>query len=264
MALARGHYTPENEYFCRYFRLVNETGPKVLRKVLTFAAGSSTVEAYLNNNITKIKSLKSRRILSQAQYDIIFPPNNSPFNLEIWDVTLLCAVIKNVCTISPLAKNEIESIRLARNAIGHNPNPYFEKADFDKRWSDFSNSINLLLTYCNDNDFETKTLDEIKIIQTSPLSIAPVLEVFYAYVKNNSETKEEILECQMKMNQMQDTLERSLDKISKRVDTIYEVQLYTRVSKSGIYLYFLFTRRICIQLSLPDHHLYISCSLVIY
>jgi hypothetical protein len=33
-----GHFSPENENFCRYFRLVNETAVKPLRKIVLKAA----------------------------------------------------------------------------------------------------------------------------------------------------------------------------------------------------------------------------------
>jgi hypothetical protein len=178
-----GHFSPENENFCRYFRLVNETALKPLRKILENAASSRklTVENFLLKRQGTFTILSQRGIIQKHQYDKIFPQTGR-FEIENIDITLMCVIVKNICTVSSKARKANEEIRKSRNELCHNPVIALSRLDYYSNFSNVHNKIKILLQECQDATFETEIENEIKNIDESPVSVSSVLNLFKEFL----------------------------------------------------------------------------------
>jgi hypothetical protein len=178
-----GLFSPENEYFCRYFRLVNETAVKPLRKILENAATARklTVENFLLNHQKTLKVLFQRGIIQKHQYDKIFP-QTGPFVIENIDLSLMCAIIKNICILSNKGRNACEDIRNSRNELCHTSDIALSRLDYYSKFSYVHNKIKILLQEYQDVTFETAIESEIKNIDESPVSVSPVLNLFKEFL----------------------------------------------------------------------------------
>ena len=174
-----GHFSPENEYFCRYFRLVNETSSKPLLKILqnTAASRQMTVDAFLSSNKGTMQNLCTRGILQKHQFDTMYPKTGH-FHIENLDISLLCVILKIICNVSSKGKTAYEDIRKSRNELCHNPVIALTRLDYYNKFSNVNSAIKILLQECNDVTFEAEIEKEIKNIDESPISISPVMNLF--------------------------------------------------------------------------------------
>ncbi|XP_053401566.1 uncharacterized protein LOC123550546 [Mercenaria mercenaria] len=206
--VSSGHYSPENENFCRYFRLVNETGVKPLRKILENEATSRqmTVEVFLGNHKTTMQVLRQRGTIQKHQFDIMYPQTGN-FQMKKLDISLLCLIIKNTCTISSRGRTAAEDLRKSRNDLCHNPVTALSRLDYDTKFSNIQNVIKTLLKECQDVNFETDVEREITNIDEGPISVASMLPLF-----------KEFIDVQPSMHNIDD----KLFKLEKSVYVLYE------------------------------------------
>ncbi|XP_053383423.1 uncharacterized protein LOC128549797 [Mercenaria mercenaria] len=183
-------YKPENEYFCRYFRLVNETGAKPLRKLLENEAAirKMTVSAFLANKKHTFVALLQRNKIRQFQFDLIFPTQGN-FDMNSLDVSLLCFIIRNVCNLSKIGRKAAEDLRQARNELCHDSNPEMLIATYQINFSKVCNILKALLKECGDATFEAKTEQEMNAIDKDPISPAQTLELVKTYLDGQKAVK---------------------------------------------------------------------------
>ena len=81
----------------RLARLLIDGGTHVLRKVLHSVHPSATLQDVLNNNLRKLQSLKSRRVIFDDQWEKLFPTLGKPPDSKTFDITLLHLLLREIC-----------------------------------------------------------------------------------------------------------------------------------------------------------------------
>ncbi|XP_053401562.1 uncharacterized protein LOC128557676 [Mercenaria mercenaria] len=188
---SNGAYTPDTQYYCRYFRLLLETGPKTLRKFLMQEASKShqTIQQFLATHQNQIMVLCQRNIINKDQYLLIFPKQPNQFDLERWDLSLLIIIIDNCCGTKNLSRKDIKLLRTERNNVCHPHKTSISVNDFQMKWAAIKTVLGKILITCNDPAFEKKTLDEINQIETDHLDLGRTIEMFHEHSKYTSEVQ---------------------------------------------------------------------------
>ena len=87
-------FTNYNRIVC----LLIEIGTKVLRETVTsHIRHDMTLEQALNQKKSRFESLKRRKIISAANFDILYPPNQGPLNERDVDISLWLILARNLC-----------------------------------------------------------------------------------------------------------------------------------------------------------------------
>ena len=146
----------ESANFFRLIRLVVDKGSDVLRDLLLQTIYPESLDKFLQRNINIINTLQKRKLLYQDQYDLLTKtPAVQPEEL---DITLLCWIFRNICTISPTngwqippgatdisREDDIYRLRDIRNKIiAHIATTQVPSADFKKLWVEISDIITRL------------------------------------------------------------------------------------------------------------------------
>jgi hypothetical protein len=90
---------PENRtHLFRLQILIIDGGLLVLRSILdqTIAAKGITLKTCLNNERSKITRLHGRDVISQAQYDLLFPVGGQDPTTADMDITLIIFLLANL------------------------------------------------------------------------------------------------------------------------------------------------------------------------
>ena len=164
----------ETVYGMKLMRLILDGGTEALRKVLqgihpgnlqvvlTCTCSSSTCTSSLRCTSSKCNfcclfALKKRKIINQNQWDKLIPaPPNNP-NINDFDITSLCLLLRNICGLSPPSTTgwdkfptpldhsveaDIVRIKLFRNKhFGHIPHSAVSEADFKALWAEISSPL---------------------------------------------------------------------------------------------------------------------------
>jgi hypothetical protein len=77
--------------------LIIDGGLAVLRNYVDqeLAARSTTISAYLAREKTQINILKGRKIITQVQYDLLYPPSGTVSTSD-FDITLIICLMRNL------------------------------------------------------------------------------------------------------------------------------------------------------------------------
>ena len=169
MATAARH-TKGNDNYYRYSRLLLDVAARVLRQYLVSEAGKQTppltVHAFLAAHKRTLHKL-APRVLRQNRLDLIYPPLGGQADLDTWDITLLCSVITNTCTMSNTEEMLVRTIREIRNVTyGHLSQANMTNAEFSKHWTDLVGQISGLVNVINDQTFKDEIDDFIDFIKS--------------------------------------------------------------------------------------------------
>ena len=96
-------FTKEATNYARLCRLLIEVGSQVLREKFNDIHDPANLHVILHSFMPKLKSLRSRRILSQAQWDSMNPAVHATVSSENFDISTLCVLLINICNLSPPA-----------------------------------------------------------------------------------------------------------------------------------------------------------------
>ena len=127
-----------------------------------------------NKHQKKLLKLKTKGILQQSQYDLIFPPNDNKTDSSKFDITLICILIRNCCTrlAKPLngwdkyppandqsiAANVIRA-REWRNYVHHTEPKLIDQQTFDTKWNEGTQIIDSL----GYHNYDTNKLKQISL-----------------------------------------------------------------------------------------------------
>ena len=137
----------------KLMRLIVDGGTEALRQTLTkYCAGN--LQFVLSSHHHTLLKLKINRIINQNQWDKLYPPASVPPNINDFDITLLCVLLKNVCglkshrdriwhNVPNVSDHSVEAdivrVRLFRNEhFGHIPNTPVSDGDFQSFWAEIS------------------------------------------------------------------------------------------------------------------------------
>ena len=142
----------------KLMRLIVDGGTEALRQTLTkYCPGNLQNNLSKHQkNLSKLKcnKLKPKNIINQKQWDKLYPAASVPPNVNDFDITLLCVLLKNICglkshkdpiwhKIPNVSDHSVEAdivrVRLFRNErFGHIPNTAFSDGDFQSFWAEIS------------------------------------------------------------------------------------------------------------------------------
>ena len=134
-------------------RLLIDGGTTVLRNVFDGYYPPANLAAGLSANYLTLNALKTRRVLHQPQWDLLFPPSGATPDSKTFDITLLFLLLTNICGLfppisgwhkpPPSSDTSLEAnltrIKLYRNELyGHVTSTGVQTAVFNVKWQEIS------------------------------------------------------------------------------------------------------------------------------
>ena len=150
------HNSDEKTNGFKLMRLIVDGGTEALRQTLTkYCPGN--LQVLLSTHHHPLLKLKINKIINQSQWDKLYPAASVPPNINDFDITLLCVLLKNICglkshkdpiwhKIPNVSDHSVEAdivrVRLFRNErFGHIPNTAVSDGDFQSFWAEISGSL---------------------------------------------------------------------------------------------------------------------------
>ena len=139
----------------RLARLIIDGGTYVLRTLLDSVYPEPKLLAKeLNKNFVKFQNLKSKRVISDHQWQKLFPPSGLP-NSKQFDITLLHLLIREICYLpAPLTgwhkmpadddqslEANIARIKCFRNELCHSVSTGIPNEEFEDKWNTLASSL---------------------------------------------------------------------------------------------------------------------------
>ena len=140
----------------RLARLLVDGGTHVLRKFLDSVYPEPKLLAKgLNKNSVKFQHLKSKRVISDHQWEKLFPPSGLPPDSKEFDITLLHLLIRETCYLPvPLTgwhkmpadddqslEANIARIKCFRNELCHSVSTGIPNEEFEDKWNTLASSL---------------------------------------------------------------------------------------------------------------------------
>ena len=140
----------------RLARLLIDGGTHVLRKFLDSVYPEPKLLAKgLNKNSVKFQHLKSKRVISNHQWEKLFPPSGLPPHSKQFDITLLHLLIREICYLpAPLTgwhkmpadddqslEANFARIKCFRNELCHSVSTGIPNEEFEDKWNTIASSL---------------------------------------------------------------------------------------------------------------------------
>ncbi|XP_052083811.1 uncharacterized protein LOC127721184 isoform X2 [Mytilus californianus] len=149
--------TEEETNFLRLTILVIKLSPKAVRVLFDNKFPPTDLTNILHRKVSKLKSLNDKKIINQAQWDLLYPVNTGS---GTFDLTLLICLLRNIAIpairkpgtgFDQLPNNhdttegaDLARIKYYRNLIAHNTDGTFNYTEFNTAWNDLSQAISRL------------------------------------------------------------------------------------------------------------------------
>ena len=149
----------EKIYGFKLMRLIVDGGTEVLRNIF-LSIHSGNLHAVLSTHYPTLYPLfKTKKIITQPQWDKLYPPPPRISNIQEFDITLLVILLRNICGLSPPTTGwnvmpgstdnsreaNIVRIRLFRNNLfGHVPGTDVSRLDFEAHWVEVGSALRSL------------------------------------------------------------------------------------------------------------------------
>ncbi|CAG2206990.1 unnamed protein product [Mytilus edulis] len=146
-----GDISSEEENFLRIFHLLIKVAPSAVRVRFDQEFYPRGLQIVLNiARSSTLVTLKKRRVINQAQWDLLFPLSGTPSS-ETFDLTLMICLIRNLTKIQiedelPYMGNDVvgaalTTIKYYRNKIMHSSDGILKDVLFNKWWDETSKAI---------------------------------------------------------------------------------------------------------------------------
>ncbi|XP_052074473.1 uncharacterized protein LOC127712207 isoform X4 [Mytilus californianus] len=149
--------TKENDHENNHLRIANlvfKIAPPAVRVYFDKQFNPGGLQAVLNQNRFKtLNSLKSKRIINQTQWDLLFPSVGAASSLT-FDLTLMICLLRNLANIKVEDKLPADSddnieadltrIKYYRNKIAHSDHKTMTEEEFNIQWEAISKAITRL------------------------------------------------------------------------------------------------------------------------
>ncbi|XP_071178410.1 uncharacterized protein [Mytilus edulis] len=147
----------EEENYVRLALLLKGVAPRAVRSYFDREFPPTYLPSTLNTNYNTLDDLKLKRVLNQAQWNLLFPTNGAPVSTT-FDVTLMICLIRNLTSVTqpingfdklPLPVEttpgaDLARIKWYRNILAHHDSNKMATADFNTAWSNISNAVSRL------------------------------------------------------------------------------------------------------------------------
>ncbi|CAC5382522.1 unnamed protein product [Mytilus coruscus] len=135
----------EDINFLRLAGLLIRIAPCAVRQRFDLEFNPDTLQRFLSTNRGKIEELRSKRVITKAQYDLLYPKASSGLSSETFDVSLMVCLMKDFTTldIHDVLPNEqihdigadISRIKFYRNRVVPSNSGNVTKDEFTKTWN---------------------------------------------------------------------------------------------------------------------------------
>ena len=140
----------------RLVRLMIDEGTYVLKRfLLSCISPPKTLGDVLQTNLRKLENLKKKRVIFDDQWEKLFPPSGDPPDAEIFDITLLHLLIRELCNLpAPMTgwhkmpaeddkslQANITRIKCFRNELFHSHSTGIPNSEFEDKWNKISSSL---------------------------------------------------------------------------------------------------------------------------
>ena len=211
-------------------RLLIDGGTTVLRNVFDRYHPPANLAAGLTANHLTLNTLKTRRVLHQPQWDLLFPPGGVTPDSKTFDITLLFLLLTNICGLSsplsgwhkppPSSDASLEAnlirIKLYRNELyGHVTSTGVETAAFNVKWQEISKVLVAL-------GLNPAEVVRLKSAPCGEDYISAVIE----WVKSDEEIKSQLGEVrknQQEARQMQEEDHKTLQDTHDTVEDVWKI-----------------------------------------
>ena len=215
-------------------RLLIDGGTTVLRDVFDRYHPPGHLAAGLNANYLTLNTLKTRKVLHQPQWDLLFPPGGATPDSKTFDITLLFLLLTNICGLSPPLSGwhkpppssdtsleaNLTRIKLYRNELyGHVTSTGVQTAVFNIKWREISTFLVAL------------GLNPVEVVR---LKSAPCGEDYISavmeWVKSDEGIKSKLGELsknQREARQMQEEDHRTLQDTQVAVEGVRQIHKHT-------------------------------------
>ena len=185
--------TKETTNYARLCRLLVDVGSQALRDTFDSFYTLGNLHTFLASGWvhTKLKSLRTKRILNPTQWSKLYPAVPSTVSSANFDITLLNVLLRNICGLSPPGTTgswdklppatdtsreaNIVRIKYFRNTVyGHAEKASVDDVTFNNLWQDIQDAlvglgggtylaaITTLKTDCMDPDIEEHYKEVLK------------------------------------------------------------------------------------------------------
>ncbi|CAG2222771.1 unnamed protein product [Mytilus edulis] len=142
----------EEENYVRLALLLKGVTPRAVRTYFDREFPPTSLPSTLNTNYNTLLDLKLKRIINQAQWNLLIPRNGIP-DSKTFDVTLMICLIRNLTSISspingfdslPLPGettpgSDLARMKFYRNKLAHHDSNTIDATYFHTAWTDISN-----------------------------------------------------------------------------------------------------------------------------
>ncbi|CAG2239300.1 unnamed protein product [Mytilus edulis] len=147
----------EEENYVRLALLLKGVSPRAVRSYFDREFPPTHLPSTLNTNYNTLQDLKLKRVLNQAQWNLLFPRNGVPVSTT-FDVTLMICLIRNLTSVTqpingfdrlPLPVEttpgaDLARIKWYRNILAHHDSNKMATGDFNTAWSNISDAVSRL------------------------------------------------------------------------------------------------------------------------
>ncbi|XP_076108622.1 uncharacterized protein LOC143076668 [Mytilus galloprovincialis] len=147
----------EEENYVRLALLLKGVSPRAVRSYFDREFPPTHLPSTLNTNYNTLKDLKLKRVLNQAQWNLLFPRNGVPVSTT-FDVTLMICLIRNLTSVTqpingfdrlpPSVETtpgaDLARIKWYRNILAHHDSNKMATGDFNTAWSNISDAVSRL------------------------------------------------------------------------------------------------------------------------
>ncbi|XP_076078806.1 uncharacterized protein LOC143048821 [Mytilus galloprovincialis] len=195
--------------YIRLALLLRGVTPRAVRTFFDKEFPPTFLPSTLNKNYNTLNGLFKKRILNQAQWNLLFPTNGVP-NSQTFDVTLMICLIRNLTSVTPPINgfdklplpgettpgSDLARIKWYRNILAHHDSNTMPTGDFNTAWTNVVDAVNRLGGLPMNQeclDLKVKILDqsnqeimlEIKQSQEEMKELRRTMEIEHSTMREN-------------------------------------------------------------------------------
>ncbi|VDI60066.1 Hypothetical predicted protein [Mytilus galloprovincialis] len=147
----------EEENYIRLALLLKGVSPRAVRTFFDKEFPPTYLPSTLNKNYNTLNGLFKKRILNQAQWNLLFPTNGVP-DSKTFDVTLMICLIRNLTSVTPPINgfdylplpgettpgSDLARIKWYRNILAHHDSNTMSTGDFNTAWRNVVDAVRRL------------------------------------------------------------------------------------------------------------------------
>ncbi|XP_063406711.1 uncharacterized protein LOC134690648 isoform X3 [Mytilus trossulus] len=147
----------EEENYVRLALLLKGVTPRAVRTYFDREFPPASLPSTLSRSYNKLTDLKVKRIINQAQWNLLIPRNGVP-DSKTFDVTLMICLIRNLTSINPPINgfdslpppgettpgSDLARIKCYRNKLAHHDSNTIDTTYFNTAWREISDAVGRL------------------------------------------------------------------------------------------------------------------------